>query len=665
MKTNLPTYILVLSTLLFTACGGGGSSSPSGGTDIKTTYTVERGPLYDATVTDANGKTATQVSGTNKYDFTGTVVKPVKVVGGWIDVNGDGVKDSGDVESEIELLSYEDGVVTPITSALAESDPAKREALISAMASEYGISKSALLDLPSKSQNVAVLANAIYNDAKENNLTRFNPTQYHTDFVTNSVSGTLATNLRSKFTSYTAIATSSDGMTNGKFDAKKLEKAIIDSNPSYYNYVQIAGGNSGNTSGGGNSNNQGSSSNLVLSDMNTTSNWIVIMAPYPDTYTIPVFGGGETIIQRYDGYKDLTNAQGVQYIDKYLTDLVSGYTLNNTISTQALNANEFDRLNVATKNAKVKSLIHSNGGKVLLIEYTPHPDDMANAEAVKPLKAHIKEMEDNSSAHYFFHTSETLTFKSKTYKTVKSPITGKIWLDRNIGADNRCSDGIVYDVPNDDFNSSDCQGWNFQWGRYADGHQLENASEMPWGNSSVDPNRERLKLYNVEFESEYIVTTQISGLDGDYLGEQAGSYTSEASSISKEYDLNGSIRQARWKATDGSSVCPLGFRVATATELYNELHFRNEVLKHCPGFKTPVDAQGDAPDCAYNDTLRLYGSASNISLWTSDTVADITFGKKAHGFESELNTGNINILSNVANRSFSRIDASPIRCIQE
>lgn len=54
-----------------------------------------------------------------------------------------------------------------------------------------------------------------------------------------------------------------------------------------------------------------------------------------------------------------------------------------------------------------------------------------------------------------------------TYKTVTSPYTGKVWLDRNLGASQVCT-GVQ---------DANCYGDYYQWGRSFDRHQEEDSNE--------------------------------------------------------------------------------------------------------------------------------------------------------------------------------------------
>lgn len=113
-------------------------------------------------------------------------------------------------------------------------------------------------------------------------------------------------------------------------------------------------------------------------------------------------------------------------------------------------------------------------------------------------------------------TATTITHHGITYGTVKSPYTGKIWLDRNLGAKRVCLS----------YNDEQCYGDYYQWGRDADGHQKPNSNNF----------------------------TKISDTPWDW----------------KPSDSSGKQRQAFWSKTDGSGICPVGFRVPTITEQKTE-----------------------------------------------------------------------------------------------
>ena len=127
---------------------------------------------------------------------------------------------------------------------------------------------------------------------------------------------------------------------------------------------------------------------------------------------------------------------------------------------------------------------------------------------------------------------DTITRNGITYGLVVSPYTNVVWLDRNLGASRVCTS----------YNDAQCYGDYYQWGRHADGHEDSNSS---------------------------ISTT----LATDVSNVGHGNYITNIT-ISTDWtsiDSNGSIRSANWSKTDGTAVCPTGFRVPTLTELSLEL----------------------------------------------------------------------------------------------
>jgi len=138
--------------------------------------------------------------------------------------------------------------------------------------------------------------------------------------------------------------------------------------------------------------------------------------------------------------------------------------------------------------------------------------------------------------------SNTITHNGVTYKTVKSPVTNRVWLDRNIGAAEVCTT----------YNDVACYGDYFQWGRNPDGH---------------------------EDSSSGVIATQATSISnvGNSLFIKAGSTYKYDWAYS--VDSTGVARNAQWSKTDASSVCPSGFRVPTLAELSAEVngHINNRV----------------------------------------------------------------------------------------
>jgi len=132
-------------------------------------------------------------------------------------------------------------------------------------------------------------------------------------------------------------------------------------------------------------------------------------------------------------------------------------------------------------------------------------------------------------------TTGTITNNGTTYGTVTSPYTGKVWLDRNLGASQVCTA----------YNDTACYGDYYQWGRNFDGHQ--DSTSATTTTQATDVN---------DAGSSFI------------LGEQIGNYGSDWAG---QIDPNGNMRIDNWSKIDGTSVCPVGFRVPSIDELNDEL----------------------------------------------------------------------------------------------
>ena len=121
---------------------------------------------------------------------------------------------------------------------------------------------------------------------------------------------------------------------------------------------------------------------------------------------------------------------------------------------------------------------------------------------------------------------EDITHNGVSYGILVSSVTGRIWLDRNLGAAEPCDDNVD--------NNDACEGDFYQWGRNADGHE-----------DSMSPTR----------------TTKIDGLE-----------SSDGKFVVANVDWSNSMhRGANWSKVDGSSVCPVGFRVPMIEEFEAEV----------------------------------------------------------------------------------------------
>jgi len=128
--------------------------------------------------------------------------------------------------------------------------------------------------------------------------------------------------------------------------------------------------------------------------------------------------------------------------------------------------------------------------------------------------------------YYESYQSSIVSQKSDfKYSTIVSQVTGKVWMDRNLGASRVCQDA----------NDAECFGDYYQWGRGADGHQKKESSILSTLATTIIPNHEL-----------FIVSSQDDSYD----------WTSA--------DKNGIQRVSSW------NICPAGFRVPTLAEIRAE-----------------------------------------------------------------------------------------------
>lgn len=229
---------------------------------------------------------------------------------------------------------------------------------------------------------------------------------------------------------------------------------------------------------------------------------------------------------------------------------------------------------------------------------------------VKSLGGVVSDYETNLETEkallgYIYHNENV-------YKTVTSPYTGKVWLDRNLGAKNVCTS----------FDDMECYGDYYQWGRNYDGHQLL-TSEI---NSTLATD-----IYNVG--SSFIINTAtnmdwvIDGIDND-----------------------GSFRITNWRKNDGSFICPINYRVPTINELYLET-IAQGVINNLTAFdnflKLPVSGSR-----SYSGNVESQNSIGFI--WSSSKNSDLNESYFLR-FDSTIAT---------TEESNVRAFAYSIRCIQ-
>jgi uncharacterized protein (TIGR02145 family) len=203
-----------------------------------------------------------------------------------------------------------------------------------------------------------------------------------------------------------------------------------------------------------------------------------------------------------------------------------------TIAFQWYVADNFTSAGTAIANATDSTLFISADyqGKFLRVVITP-----------KALTGTTTGVAGNSARVGPVEQPETVTFtyngQSVTYTVITSPVTGRRWLDRNLGARNMAT---AYD---DWLNMGDL----FQWGRGADGHQLIIRRPPNMLNTGVNDTTHTLSAVDNPGHSLFITVT---GVPANWRRPN-------------NPDL--------WQMSTGiNNVCPAGWHVPTRTEWEEE-----------------------------------------------------------------------------------------------
>ncbi|SMN16512.1 extracellular nuclease, putative [uncultured Candidatus Thioglobus sp.] len=122
-------------------------------------------------------------------------------------------------------------------------------------------------------------------------------------------------------------------------------------------------------------------------------------------------------------------------------------------------------------------------------------------------------------------------FNGKVYLTVTSPDTGRVWLDRNLGATQVAASST----------DSAAYGDSYQWGRATDGHELRSATTATTATATL-------------------ATTISPGVNAFVTNSTAPYDWTSA-------DSAGSSRVSAWNSGGANDICPSGFSVPTEAEI--------------------------------------------------------------------------------------------------
>lgn len=182
--------------------------------------------------------------------------------------------------------------------------------------------------------------------------------------------------------------------------------------------------------------------------------------------------------------------------------------------------------------------------------------------------------------------SKSLSFRGKEYTTVRSPYTGRVWLDRNLGADKVC----------DGFADTGCYGDLFEFGRGYDGHQKRNSPATHERKTALQGNDNRFVIAGNSRPLDWMV----AGVDDDLQ-----------------------IRIAFLRNSVGEGICPSGFRVPTVDEFSAETR-DNEMgdpfpSEHIEGHFLRMPLAGYRNSQSTSGLIMETGSRG--SYWTSTPMA--------------------------------------------
>ena len=256
------------------------------------------------------------------------------------------------------------------------------------------------------------------------------------------------------------------------------------------------------------------------------------------------------------------------------------------------------------------------------------------------------------------NNDDTITFKGKTYKTVVSEVTNRIWLDRNLGASEVCGT-----TNNDDA----CVGDLYQWGRKADGHEKITSEangtyglKVPYSTLADDhdfvgkfilesvlhdyqggydwldwqgPSAEVLG-WDVEGKSDAQIEDEFPWLYKDKYGVWRDDDVGDFSPDLSRYKAWLEDRTLHWHNSKGRGICPVGYRVAIFAE------YRDETNGNFLNFKSK---KRSAVDGEISDSNLVWTQTYNLDTFSDSkaVIFNFDFFEEEHDVKEENYTSGL------------------------
>jgi uncharacterized protein (TIGR02145 family) len=285
-------------------------------------------------------------------------------------------------------------------------------------------------------------------------------------------------------------------------------------------------------------------------------------------------------------------------------------------------SNLFAKTNTIVNNSSLSSIEKSRAKSFL--------------NAIKNYNGTAFDIESNSKIKAFKHNlinnNATIIYRGLSYGTIISPYTGRVWLDRNLGATKICDknrrDGQFRNDTQYENDQKKCFGYYYQWGRGYDNHQESNST------------------------TSNILASDINTTSKKFIQNNSSPYDW----INNNIDDNGSLRISFWTKTDGSSICPKGFRVPTKDELEAET--------------TAIDGIEDVTNAymAFDNFLKLpsngyrdYSSGNIINAGRDSSLWSASVSNTSISLSNCLTLDNGNAIWKNDNRANGRA----VRCIKD